>query len=197
VKKAIVLLLGLMVFAGIAVAQDKPADTMDYRMQNPGRWDITGILDADDPLWDRGVDYSAPPMPTCDFPFVDHSSDPAAFEAYCIQAIDDTPIEVEFDADLTEVSDTTLYLFCAGFDPELPLEEGVFWDDDDGVGLMSAFTLADNIVLEPGVDYILVASVYYHTTGLGAYTMHLSDNLMACPVSAENSNWSTLKSLYR
>ena len=196
-KKAIVLLLILAVSAGFAIAADKPIDNEEYTIQNPGRILITGVLDTSSPLWDRGVDYSAPPAPNCDFPFVDHGSGPAAYDQHCFRVTDTSPVEMEV-VDPTTVYDTTLYIFCEGFDAAFPLNEGVFWDDDGGVGLRSAFTLSDNIVLTPGVDYWLVVSVYYHTTTLGDYTIQTGDNVTLCgSVANENTDWSSIKSLFR
>ena len=195
-KKATVILLALIVVS-VAFAADKPIDNEEYTIQNPGRILITGVLDDTSPLWDRGVDYSAPPAPNCDFPFADHGSGPAAYNQHCFRVTDTSPVEMEV-VDTTTISDTTIYIFCEGFDAALPLEEGVFWDDDGGVGLRSAFTLGDNIVLTPGVDYWLVVSVYYHTTTLGEYTIQTGDNVALCgTVATEVTDWSSIKSLFR
>jgi len=196
-KKVIALLLVLVVSAGFAIAADKPLDTEEYSIQNPGRLVINGVLSESSPLWDRGVDFSAPPAPNCDFPFADHSSDATRYDQHCFQVTDTSPVEMEV-VDPTTVSDTTIYIFCAGFDGAFPLDEGVFWDDDGGVGLRSAFTLDDNIVLTPGVDYWLVVSTYWHTTTLGDYTIQTGDNITLCgSVATEASNWSSVKGLFR
>jgi len=195
-KQVIATCLILMV-ASFAFAADKPIDTEEYTIQNPSRVVISGVLDESSPLWDRGVEYSAPPAPNCDFPFADHSSDPAAYDQICFRVTDTSPIEMEV-VDPTTVSDTTIYIFCEDFDAAYPLDNGVFWDDDGGVGLRSAFTLSDNIVLTPGVDYWLVLSVYYHTTTLGDYTIQTSDNVALCgTVPTEDSSWSNVKGLFR
>jgi len=194
-KKIIALVVVLVMCAGVAVAIDKPADKVDFSIENPSRLVFVGVLDDSSPEFERGVDYSAPPDPNCAFPLADHSSGPTKYAMHCFMVTDDTAVLMEV-VDPTTISDTTIYIYCSGFDPSLPLEENVFWDDDDGVGLRSAFTVNDNIILTPGLQYWLVVSTYYHTTTLGEYTVQTSDNVVLCSTAAEQTSWGSIKSLF-
>ena len=56
--------------------------------------------------------------------------------------------------------DTTITLYCDPFDPGNTLTNVVAYDDDDGVGTLSAFTAADGIALQPGNTYWLIMSTF-------------------------------------
>ena len=155
-RNAIVVILTAVLCAGVALAAgDKITDTQDYVMQSDSRIQITGSLTASSPVWDRGYAYDVPTPESCDYPLVAAYYQGQYYDMFCVRSTDTTPVEFVVNP-LTTIGDTTLHIFCAGFDPTLPLAEGVFFDDDDGEGLLSAITVNDNLVLTPGVDYWLV-----------------------------------------
>ena len=60
----------------------------------------------------------------------------------------------------TDVIDTVISLYCLPFDPNQPEQNLVAYDDDGGMGLLSAFTQSDGVFLEPFQDYCLVLSIF-------------------------------------
>jgi hypothetical protein len=182
--------------ATVALAEVKLPDTKDAVMNDPSLIVITGTLDSNSPVFNRGFNNVDPPDPNCAFPLTD-SSDGQYYDAICITSTDDQPIEVIVDAGATTISDTHMELYCDPFDPNNPLDNAVFSDDDDGDGLMSAFTFSDNLVLTPGTDYWLVLTTF-SPGAMGDFTINTSDNVALCGgVGTENHSWSELKGLYR
>ena len=87
-------------------------------------------------------------------------------------------------------------LFASSGFPPNSLEQAVFSDDDDGDGLMSAFTLSDSLVLSGG-EYWLVLTTF-SAGAMGDFVINTSDNVIICGgVAVENQTWSHLKSIYR
>lgn len=204
-KYSISPILLLVVCASVAVAaDDKSPDTSDYRIQTQNRMQIAGTFDESTPIWQRPNSPSGtePTPETCDHAFTDGTYDDQRYTAFCVTSTDTEPVEFVLTIDSTTLYDPTLSIFCADFDPSLPLENGVFYDDDDGEGFLSAITAADGVVLTPGAEYWLVISNYGSGGGndfeFGDYVIHTSDNVMLCgTVSAESRDWSGIKDLFR
>ncbi len=184
-----------LVLATVALAEPKLPDTKDAVIQNPVLLVITGTLDENSPTWDRGYNNVDAPDLSCNFPLLD-SLDGQYYDVFCVTGTDDNPVEIIVDAAATTVGDTHMELYCDPFDPMNPLEQAVFSDDDDGEGLMSAFTLEDGLVLSGG-DYWLVLTTF-SSGDMGDFVLNTSDNVIICGgVAVENQTWSHLKSIYR
>ena len=97
-------------------------------------------------------------------------------------------------ATVTEATfDTVIYLYCDPFDAMNPTVNGVYMDDDDGEGLLSAIFPENGVTLTPGNDYWFVICAYYYTQ-FGTYTVETSDNVALCgTVGTEDSTWSRLR----
>jgi hypothetical protein len=154
---------------------------------------IAGTFDESTPIWQRPTSPSGtePTPETCDHAFTDGTCNDQRYTAFCITSTDTEPVEF-----VLTIDSTTLY------DPSLPLENGVFYDDDDGEGFLSAITAADGVVLTPGAEYWLVLSNDGSGGGnefeFGDFVIHTSDNVMFCDtVSAESRDWSGIKDLFR
>ena len=107
------------------------------------------------------------------------------------------PVEIIVDPTLTTISDTVLTLYCDPFDPMAPALNVVAYDDDDGMGTLSALTASDDIRLVPGREYWVVVSTY--GAGMyGSFTVQLSDNAAPCGgVAVDGATWGDLKGMYR
>jgi len=195
-KKILITTLILsLVLATAALAELKLPDTKDAVNQNPVLMVITGTLDENSPIWGRGFNNVDPPDLSCNFPLTD-SSDGLFYDVFCVTGTDDNPVEIIVDAAATTIGDTHMELYCDPFDPMNPLEQAVFSDDDDGDGLMSAFTLSDGLVLSGG-EYWLVLTTF-SAGAMGDFVINTSDNVIICGgVAVENQTWSHLKSIYR
>jgi len=184
-----------LVLATAALAELKLPDTKDAVNQNPILLVIAGTLDENSPTWNRGFNNVDPPDLSCNFPLGD-SSDGQFYDVFCVTGTDDNPVEIIVDAAATTIGDTHMNLYCDPFDPMNPLEQVVFSDDDDGDGLMSAFTLSDGLVLSGG-DYWLVLTTF-SPGAMGDFVINTSDNVSICGgVAVENHTWSHLKGIYR
>jgi hypothetical protein len=192
----LVMTLSLVLIAAMAFAADEKIIDGDYRIENPSRAEITGELDGNSPTWNRsfgGGVYS----PECAFALTLSGNTGQYYDAICIEVTDQNPIEVEVTTDGTTIGDTTLHLFCDPFDASDSTLNAVFYDDDGGAGLLSAFTLDDNIVLAPGATYWLVLSTFSQGA-MGTYRIVTSENVTVCgTVSTDATDWSTIKSLFR
>ncbi|MCK5438875.1 MAG: hypothetical protein KAI97_02975 [Gemmatimonadetes bacterium] len=181
--------------ATTALAELKRPDTKDVVYENPSLMVISGTLDSSSPTWNRGFNNVDPPDLGCNF-LMNDSSDGQFYDVFCITGTDDNPVEIIVDANATTVGDTHMELYCDPFDPMNPLDNAVFSDDDDGDGLMSAFTLEDGLVLSGG-DYWLVLTTF-SPGDMGDFTINTSDNVAFCgSVATKTQTWSELKALYR
>ncbi|MEZ4387732.1 MAG: hypothetical protein R3D98_09180 [Candidatus Krumholzibacteriia bacterium] len=179
-----------------AFAEAKRPDVRDAVMQNGSRIVITGMLDSTSPVWNRGFNNTSPPSPSCDFLLSD-SSDGQYYDVFCITSTDQSPIEIIVDPAGTTIGDTHMELYCDPFDPNTPLVNAVFSDDDDGDGLLSAFLLSDGLVLTPGTQYWLVLTTF-SAGDQGTFALNTSDNVVLCGgVATESQSWSQIKGLYR
>ena len=184
-----------LVLATTALAEMKRPDTKDVVFENPSLMVISGTLDSSSPTWNRGFNNVDPPDLGCNF-LMNDSSDGQFYDVFCITGTDDNPVEIIVDANATTVGDTHMELYCDPFDPMNPLDNAVFSDDDDGDGLMSAFTLEDGLVLSGG-DYWLVLTTF-SPGDMGDFTINTSDNVAFCgSVATKTQTWSELKALYR
>ena len=194
-KKILLTTLVLALLVGTAFAELKRPDVRDATMQEGSRIVITGTLDSNSPTWNRGFNNVDGPDPNCGFLLTD-SSDGQYYDLICITSTDDNPIEVIVDAAGTTIGDTHMELYCDPFDPNSPLANAVFSDDDDGDGLFSAFLAADNLVLNPGTNYWLVLTTF-SPGDAGDFAINTSDNVVLCGgVANESRSWSEIKGLY-
>ncbi|PID79371.1 hypothetical protein CSB20_10540, partial [bacterium DOLZORAL124_64_63] len=122
--------------------------------------------------------------------------DGSSYLAFAIKSTDDQPIELIVDGAVSTMNDTWMGLYCADFDPALPLENGVFADDDGGIGLYSAITVDDNVVLPAGEQFWLVLSSY-GPGDYGTFTIDTSDNVELFSVANTIANWDMVKGMYR
>jgi hypothetical protein len=190
-----VITFALVLVAGFAFANEKIAEG-DYSIQNPSRAEITGELDGNSPTWNRSFG-SGVPSPACAFPLSLSANTGQYYDVICVQATDQNPIEVEVTVEGTSINDTTLHLFCEGFDAGNSTANAVYYNDDGGEGLLSAFTAANNVVLAPGTNYWLVLSTF-SANDMGTYRIVTSDNVTVCgTVNADAVDWSAIKGLFR
>lgn len=73
--------------------------------------------------------------------------------------------------------DTYLMLYCDPFDPNNPLDNAIFADDDGGTGFNSAFLPGDNIALTQNVTYYLVVSSFSNNAE-GDYTLTVDGSVL-------------------
>lgn len=198
-KITIVSILMLTLVAGLAFAAgDKRPDDVDVTMQMTSRIQITGSFTESSPVWDRGYGYDVPAPESCDYPLTAAYYTGQYYDMHCINASNTDPVEIAVD-EATTLDDTTLHIFCEAFDPAMPLDNCVFFDDDDGPGLFSAITVDDNVVLSPGVNYWLVVSNYGSGDpgDMGDFVINTSDNVVLCGgVANEATDWSSIKALF-
>lgn len=113
-------------------------------------------LDATSSVWDRVFGGSVDL--TCNSAVVDSGSDGQYYDVIPIEVTAAENLEVEVVS--FTGGDTTITLYCDPFDPMNPLANAVAYDDDDGIGTLSAFTAADGITLQPGNTYFFVLSTF-------------------------------------
>lgn len=178
-----------------AMAGEKGLDTIDIKPKLASFQTFSGVLDGSSPVYDRI--YSTSVDGNCGAPTFDSLNDGMAFDIQCIEVTDTNPIEIVLDPALTGITDTVLTLYCDPFDPLAPSQNVVAFDDDDGMGTLSALSTADDIRLVPGREYWVVISTY-GAGMVGAYTVQLSDNVFPCGgVAVEGATWGDLKGMYR
>ena len=185
----------LVVLTAPALAKENGPDTVNAEPDKSYSVSFAGVLDAGSGVYDRI--YTAEMVPECGAPASDSVNDGMAFDMVCIEVSDQQPIAVIVDPATTNIADTVLTIYCDPFDPLHPEENVVAFDDDDGVSTLSAITEDDGLSLAPGQEYWLVISTY----GAGMYgdfAIQTSDNVVGCGgLPLENSNWGTVKSLFR
>ncbi len=193
--KKVIAIAMVMVFATLAIAADLPKDpdTVDYIMDSPSRIVITGELTEASDTWHRWRPSSYSELGLdCDLVFAtDYTTEPY-FDMYCFTVANSDPVEFVVDA---ADFDTVIYLYCDPFDPMDPTVNGIYMDDDDGEGLLSAITADNGVTLMPGYNYWFIICSYSST--MGTYSVTTSDNVDLCGVAVENSSLSTVKSLFQ
>lgn len=197
----ILLLASLLLLADQTVlAREKTPDVMNASAPtlaaasfNPA---LDGVLSFESGTYDRI--YNQGNVNTeCGAEALDSENDGMFYDMICLQVDDNNPIELVVDPQGTDITDTVLTLYCSPFDPTHPEQNVVAFDDDGGMGTLSAFTAADNITLTEGHEYWLVVSTY--GAGMtGNYLIQRSSNVYDCGVVAdEDASWGSVKGLYR
>jgi hypothetical protein len=178
-----------------AMAGEKSLDTVDIKSGPSSFQSISGTLDANSPVYDRI--HGTVADSDCGAPVFDSVNNGMAFDIQCVEVTDANPIEIVLDSGQTNISDTVLTLYCDPFDPVAPWLNVVAFDDDDGVGTLSALSAADDIRLVPGREYWIVVSTY--GAGMhGSFTVQMSDNVFPCGgVAVDGATWGDLKGMYR
>jgi len=193
--KKVIAIAMIMAFAALAVAADLPKDpdTVDYIMDSPTRIVITGELTENSDTWHRWRPSSYDELGLdCDLVFSsDYTTEPY-MDMYCFTVADSEPVEFVVDA---ADFDTVIYLYCDPFDPMDPTVNGIYMDDDDGEGLLSAITADNGVTLMPGYNYWFIICSYSST--MGAYSVVTSENVDLCGVAVEDKSMSTIKSLFQ
>jgi hypothetical protein len=77
-----------------------------------------------------------------------------------VTGTEDVNLELAVNGAGTDIEDTVLAVYCAPFSPLFPRHNLLAYDDDDGVGGLSAFSASDGVTLSPGEVYILVLSPF-------------------------------------
>jgi len=194
-KKVTALIL-IMAVASIASAVDMPKDVdrTDYVMNPATRVSITGELTDSSPTWHRWrpASYSELSL-DCMLNFTsDYTTEPR-YDLFCLEVTDSEPVEIVVDA---ASFDTVIYIYCDPFDPMNPTVNGVFMDDDDGAGLLSAIQASDGVTLTPETDYWLIICSYSST--MGTFSIQTSENVYLCgTVANEETSWGGVKGLFR
>ena len=195
--KALFTLMAILLLATCVQAGDPLKDDhFDGIADAPSRIEITGSLDANSPTWHRwrGSDYSQVGL-NCDLAMTyEYSSDPY-FDMFCIQVNDTEPIQI-WTAPVDGQFDTVLYLYCDPFDPANSTENCITVDDDNGDGLLSFIGAITTVTLQPGDTYWLVICGY-SPSSVGNFLIQTSDNVTLCGVPADETDWSTIKSLFK
>lgn len=182
VPAMLALLVLLATAAGNVTAQGPgekgPAAAMPSQVGGPLLGpSVTGTLDGSDPTFAR-PDLSATVTVNCASAWTPNPFGGGfRYEAYVFHVTNNSPIQIEVNAAGTAIGDTFLIVSCHPFDAATPTVNGVITDDDDGVGTLSAVTLADNVTLTPGKTYWAVITTF--SSGFtGAYQLDFSDNVV-------------------
>lgn len=188
-RKFYILVLAVFFVSSFSIAQssssEKELDKSDYIVtQKAGSQ--SGSLDASDPTYNRifTADYSITCNATSSF---SGSGVGIYYDVYEIHSPSGEAAVVSITSD--GLGDSVLSLYCS-FDPSDASANLVCYDDDGGAGLMSAFTPADNFLIEANTSYYLVVSSFSPSTG--AYTLDLGGDLLfggVAPPPVPLSNW--------
>jgi hypothetical protein len=175
------LLMLLATAAGNAAAQDPgekgPEAGMPSQVVSPLLGPIvSGTLDASDPTFTR-PDVSAAVTVNCVSAWAPVIGVDPYYEAHAFHVTNNSPIQIEVNAAGTTIGDTFLVVSCQPFNAATSTVNGVISDDDDGAGLLSAITLADNVRLTPGKTYWVVITTY-GPGFTGAYQLDFGDNVV-------------------
>ncbi len=190
----LVLVAMLISTAAVVQANDKLPDWSEAVPGSDLVVIISGTLGPNSATWDRV--FGGALSLDCNSQVMDSGSDGQYFDAHCIQVTTSAPIEAIVDENLTTIGDTTMTLYCDAFNPVDPLNNVVLYDDDDGAGLLSAFTVGDGITLTPGDTYWLVLSTF-SAGDMGDYQINLSDNVVVCgSTPVEAGSWGQIKALF-
>lgn len=142
----------------------------------------SGSLTAASPTWDR-IFGSAVDL-TCNAAMSDSSNDGQYYEEIPIQVTATENLEAEVIS--FTGGDTVIALYCDPFDPANPGLNAIAYDDDDGVGTLSAFVAGDGITLQPGNTYYLVFSTFSGAV-VGDFTINFtSATVTVVPVELQS-----------
>lgn len=188
-------LLSLSVAVPVLAGDEKSGNDLDIKPGTNSFQALIGLLDASSPTYDRI--FATGVAADCGLATADSGNDGMALDIFCIEVSDGEPIEIIVDPAQTNIADTVLTLYCDPFDPLLPGQNVIAYDDDDGIGTLSALTSGDGIRLVPGREYWVVVSTY--GAGMyGQFRVSLSDNAFPCGgVAVDGATWGDLKGMYR
>lgn len=194
-RALILMSLASLMLALPAAAKEKALDAVDIKPRTTGFQPLAGTFSASSPTYDRI--YGGAADAGCGAPAWDSLNDGTPYDIFCVEVTDTGPIEIIVDPAVTNIADTVLTLYCDPFDPLAPAANVVAFDDDDGVGTLSALSVSDDIHLVPGLSYWIVVSTY--GAGMhGFFTVQLGDNILPCGgVGIEATSWGGLKGMYR
>ncbi len=187
--------IALVLAASVALAEEKAPDTRELAAPTAKSLELplSGSLSATSGAYDRIYTTGSVSL-ECSAETFDSVNDGSYYDLHCLQVDDYQPIELILDGD---VIDTVMTLYCDPFDPLHPEQNVVAFDDDGGVGTLSAIAMDLNLHLQPGQEYWLVVSSY-GASMTGDYTVFSSDNVFDCGTVAEvRTNWGTIKGMYR
>ena len=191
----ILLSILLVLAAGTALAEEKAPDTREVAVPATKSFELPvgGTLDETSGAYDRIYTKGAMSL-QCDAESFDSVNDGMYYDLHCLQVDDYQPIELILDGDII---DTVMTLYCDPFDPLHPEQNVVMFDDDSGVGTLSAISTDMNLHLQPGQEYWLVVSAY-GANMTGNYSVFSSGNVFDCGTVADvKTNWGTMKGMYR
>ena len=119
------------------------------------------------------------------------------YDVICFQTDSYDPIELNLDINGTDLADAVLTIYCSPFDPLHPDQNVIAFDDDSGLGTLSAITLDMNVALIPSTEYWAVISTY-GANMTGDYALQRSNNVFDCGiVTNDAASWGALKGMYR
>lgn len=190
-----VLLLALVLGASAALAAEKVPDPMDSTAKVGFHSVLQGSLTHASPTYNRAFGDAV--SSGCDAPFEDSANDEVYLEYFCIKSTDARPIELVVVDAGTNIIDTVLTIYCGNFDPTNPLENGIAFDDDGGVGTLSAITLADEVILTEGQTHWAVLSTF-GANMTGNFLIQASPNVVSCNAVPDTPTaWGAMKAIYR
>lgn len=159
---------------------EKAPDTSEFSLAPASRADsTTGDLDGSqtfDRRWD--VNYDG----TCNATSQDSSYNGQSYQAFAIHSTTTEALIAEVADGGGTLSDSVMFLYCDPFDAANPDQNIVAWDDDGGIGYLSAFTAGDNYVIQADTTYWLVISGY-DDNDLGTFTLNLGGDAVFGPAS--------------
>lgn len=146
--------------------------------------ELTGTLNARSPHYDRII--SNTPSLSCSAITADSAQNNMPYTAFTFEANIEEYFEASVQASGTSIIDPVMTLYCDPFDPEAPGDNVVAYDDNDGDGMLPAFTRADAILLTPGTRYWLILSTWQGADADGGdFTLCFgSDVTVAYPIAA-------------
>jgi len=182
------ILLSFLFVSTIAFGQnlnsEKEIDNSEFMVSQKSA-SQSGSLDNTDPTFGRvfGDDYSI----TCSASSsLSGAGSNVFYDVYEISTTVDEAAIVSISSN--GLADSHMTLYCS-FDPNNPQANIVCIDDDGAGGLMSAFTPADNYLINANTTYYLVVTSF-GSGETGGYTVDLGGNLQFAAVAAVPlSNW--------
>jgi hypothetical protein len=188
-RKFYLLFLTVFFVSSLSMAQnnisEKEIDNSNYVVTQKAA-SQAGSLDVTDPTYNRifGSPYGA----NCDGSA--NTSGTGSNVYYDVYEIHTTVAEAAvISISSSGLGDSYMTLYCS-FDPLDPTANIVCGDDDGGSGFMSAFTPADNYLIEANTSYYLVVTSFGNGE-TGGYTVDMAGNLQFTPAppSVPLSSW--------
>ncbi len=168
----------LMITASFAFSQETAGDNpVDWSIDLENRAASEGGTLTGAPTFDRR--WAVGTNLGCAAPSSDSSQDGVPYVTFPLRTsvVENLQIEVLQEAVPTTI-DSVLFIYCGTFNPAMPDQNLVFWDDNDGQDLLSAVLPSDGIQLTPDTDYTLVITGYdsgqtgaFAVTAAGATTL--------------------------